>query len=131
MVGNLPAVQETWVLYLGQEDPLEECMATLSIIVAWRIPWTEEPGGRNPPANAGLSCWSGRIPHAEEQLSPMHHNCCTHALQLLKPTCLEPVLRNRRSHRGGGSTPQGEATKSSPCSLQLEKAHTAKKTLSR
>ena len=44
MVKNLPAVRETQVQSLGQEDPLEEGMATLSIIVAWRIPWTEDPG---------------------------------------------------------------------------------------
>ena len=43
-VKNLPAVQETWVRSLGQEDPLEKRMATLSSILAWRIPWTEEPG---------------------------------------------------------------------------------------
>ena len=44
----LPAMQElqeTWVQSLGQEDPLEEGMATHSSIVSWRIPWTEEPGG--------------------------------------------------------------------------------------
>ena len=45
MVKNLPAMQETWVQSLGQEDPLEEGMATHSTILAWRIPWTEEPGG--------------------------------------------------------------------------------------
>ena len=44
MVKNLPAVQETWVQFLGQEDPLEKGMATHSSILAWRIPWTEEPG---------------------------------------------------------------------------------------
>ena len=47
-VKNLPAVLEmkqTWVRSLGQEDPLEEGMATHSSILAWRIPWTEEPGG--------------------------------------------------------------------------------------
>ena len=43
--GNLPAMQETWVRSLGWEDPLEEGMATQSSILAWRIPWTEEPGG--------------------------------------------------------------------------------------
>ena len=37
--------QETWVWSLGQEDPLEEDMATHSSILAWEIPWTEEPGG--------------------------------------------------------------------------------------
>ena len=45
MVKNLPAMQETQVRSLGQEDPLEKEMATPSSILAWRIPWTEEPGG--------------------------------------------------------------------------------------
>ena len=44
-VKNLPAMRETWVRSLGQEDPLEKGMATLSSILAWEIPWTEEPGG--------------------------------------------------------------------------------------
>ena len=43
-VKNLPAMQETWVHFLGQEHPLEEDMATHSSILTWRIPWTEEPG---------------------------------------------------------------------------------------
>ena len=45
MIKNLPAMQEACVLSLDWEDPLEEGMATLSSILAWRIPWTEEPGG--------------------------------------------------------------------------------------
>ena len=45
MVKNPPAMWETQVLSLGQEDPLEEGMATHSSILAWRVPWTEEPGG--------------------------------------------------------------------------------------
>ena len=45
MVKNLPAMQETWVQSLGQEDPLEKEMAIHSGILAWRIPWTEESGG--------------------------------------------------------------------------------------
>ena len=45
MVKNLPAVEESWVQSLGQEDPLENGMATHSSILGWRIPWTEEPGG--------------------------------------------------------------------------------------
>ena len=44
-VKNPPAMQETWVQSLGWEEPLEEGMATHSSILAWRIPWTEEPGG--------------------------------------------------------------------------------------
>ena len=44
IVKNPPAMQETWVLSLGREDPLEKGMATHSCILAWRTPWTEEPG---------------------------------------------------------------------------------------
>ena len=44
MVKNQPAIQETWVQALGQEYPLEEGMATSSSILAWRIPWIEDPG---------------------------------------------------------------------------------------
>ena len=51
---NLPAVQETRLLSLGQEDPLEMGMAAHSSILAWRIPWTEEPGGLQ-------SLWSQRV----------------------------------------------------------------------
>ena len=46
IVNNLPGIQETQVLSLGQEDPLEKRMATHSSILAWRIPWTDEPGGQ-------------------------------------------------------------------------------------
>ena len=45
LVKNLPAEQETQVQSLGQEDPLEKKMATHSTILAWKIPWTEDPGG--------------------------------------------------------------------------------------
>ena len=48
VVKNLPAMQEAqemWVRSLGREDPLEKEMATHSSSLAWRIPWTEEPGG--------------------------------------------------------------------------------------
>ena len=44
-IKRLPAMQETWVRSLGWEDPLEKEMATHSSILAWRIPWTEEPDG--------------------------------------------------------------------------------------
>ena len=47
-VMDLPAVQEMWVQSLGWEDPLEKGMVTHSSILAWRIPWTEEPGGGEP-----------------------------------------------------------------------------------
>ena len=45
MVRNPLTMRETWVRSLGSEDPLEEGMTTHSSILAWRIPWTEEPGG--------------------------------------------------------------------------------------
>ena len=45
MIKNLPTMQETWVQSLGREDPPEEKMETHSSIIAWRIPWTEDPGG--------------------------------------------------------------------------------------
>ena len=55
-VKNLPAMQETWVQSLGQEDPLEKGMATHSSVLAWRTPWTEEPGGLQ-------SMWLQRVRH--------------------------------------------------------------------
>ena len=45
LVKNLPAMRETWFQSLSQEDPLEKGMATHSSVLAWRTPWTEEPGG--------------------------------------------------------------------------------------
>ena len=45
LVKNLPAIQETWVQSLGQEDSLEKEMTTHSSLLAWEIAWTEEPGG--------------------------------------------------------------------------------------
>ena len=45
VVKNLPTMQETWVQSLDQEDPLEKETAAHSSILAWEIPWTEEPGG--------------------------------------------------------------------------------------
>ena len=44
LVKNLPAMEETWVPSLGREDPLEKEMVTHSSTLAWKIPWTEEPG---------------------------------------------------------------------------------------
>ena len=44
-VKSLPSMRETWVRSLSQEDPLEKEMATHSSILAWKIPWMEEPGG--------------------------------------------------------------------------------------
>ena len=57
-VKNLPGMQETWVRSLGQEDTLEKGKATHSSILAWRIPWTEEPGGL-----PTYSLWVTRVGH--------------------------------------------------------------------
>ena len=65
MVKNLTAVRETWIQSVGWEDPLEEDMATHSSILAWRIPWMEEPGRLQ-------SIWSQRVGH---NLSDLH--ACT------------------------------------------------------
>ena len=62
MVKNLPVMRETWVCSLGQEDPLEKGMATHSSVIAWRTPWTEEPGG----------LWSMGLQRVSEQLTHTH-----------------------------------------------------------
>ena len=54
MVKNLPTVQETWVQSLGWEESLEEVMAIHSSILAWRIPWTEEPRGLQSMGSQGV-----------------------------------------------------------------------------
>ena len=56
MVEKLPAVQETQVRSLGWEEPLEKGMATHSSILAWRIPWTEEPGGLQSMGSQRVTC---------------------------------------------------------------------------
>ena len=54
MVKKLLAMQETWVQSLSQEDPLAKGKATHSIILAWEIPWTEEPGGLQSVGSQGV-----------------------------------------------------------------------------
>ena len=65
-VMNPPAMQESWVQSLGQDDPLEEGMATHSSILAWRIPWTEEPGA--------LQFMGSQRVDMTEQLTHTHEN---------------------------------------------------------
>ena len=67
-VKNLPAMQETDVWSLGGEDALQKGMAAHSSILAWRIPWTEEPGGLQ---SMGLQ----RVGHDWSDLAQMHPNC--------------------------------------------------------
>ena len=69
MVKNLPAMRETCVQSLGWEDPLEEGMATHSSILAWRIPWTEQPGGLQSMGSQRVGHnWSDLEPHSTEYL---------------------------------------------------------------
>ena len=103
VVKNLPVIQklqEVWVQSLGQEDPLEEEMATHSSILAWRIPWREEPGGLQ---STGLQ----RVGHAwidlahtryslvkkirSDQLSPCKCLCWTTILKVPPPKPTLPV----------------------------------------
>ena len=63
-VKNLPVIQETCVQSLGQEDPLEKGTATHSSILAWRIPWIEEPGG--------LQSWGRKESDMTERLTHTH-----------------------------------------------------------
>ena len=67
IVKNLPGMRETWVPYLGWEDPLEKGMATHSSIPAWRISWTEEPGGLQ-------SVGSHKVGYDGNNLAGMHRN---------------------------------------------------------
>ena len=76
MIKNLPAMQQVLVRSLGQENPLEKGMATLSSNLAWRIPWTEEPGRLQ-------SMWLQRV----------RHDLMTTATLWILKTVLGEVLR--------------------------------------
>ena len=72
MVKNLHAMQEVWFWSLGQEDPLEKGMATHSSILAWRIPWTEEPGGLQSSGSQRVRHdWVTSLTHSQAYLSPL------------------------------------------------------------
>ena len=71
MVKNSPAMQETWVPFLGWENPLEKGMATRSSILAWKISWTEEPGGYIP--------WVAKSP---TQLNDKHFHFFTSIIEI-------------------------------------------------
>ena len=79
-------MQETWVRFLGQEDPLEKRMATHSSIPAWRIPWTEEPGGLQ-------SMGSQRVRHIQSGKGGDRESCCDLCLRMLRMCCVCLPLR--------------------------------------
>ena len=68
MVKNSPAIRETWILSLGWQDPLEKGMAPHSSILAWRIPWTQEPGGLQ----------SIGVAKSRTRLSDFHFHLCSY-----------------------------------------------------
>ena len=76
LVKNLPAVWETWVPFLGQEDPLEKKIATHFSVLAWRIPLTEEPGGSQ-------SRGSQRVGNGSVTKPPPPYYLCDHFLESL------------------------------------------------
>ena len=73
-IKNLPAMQETQIRSLGWEDPLEKEMATHSSMLAWEIPWAEEPG-------AGYSPWDHKKSDTTEQLAHTHTHTHTRATE--------------------------------------------------
>ena len=73
MVKNPPAVWKTWVQSLGWEDPLEEEMATHCSILAWRIPWTEEPGGLHTRGSQSQTQLSDRARGVRKCLTSLLH----------------------------------------------------------
>ena len=72
-VKNLPAIQEMWVQSLGGEDPLEDAMATHSSILAWRIPWAEEPGAYSPQGHKESD--TTKHTHTRLEISQGRKNC--------------------------------------------------------
>ena len=84
MVKNTPAMQETHVQSLGQEDPLEKGMATHSSILAWRIPWTEEPGGLQSKRSQRLGHdWENKHTYSISFLFYITYSACYRNMNLL------------------------------------------------
>ena len=74
---RLPGMQETWVRSLGREDPLEKEMATHSSTLAWRIPWTEEPGGLQSTGSQRVGHdWTTSLTHSLMHLYSVPLNLC-------------------------------------------------------
>ena len=83
MVNNLPATQETWIWSLGQEDPLEKGMATHFSILAWEIPWTEEPGGYSPRGHKELDKTEQLSTHTITYMGKEPEKKCVHTTESL------------------------------------------------
>ena len=98
MVKNLPTMQETWVRSLGQEDTLEKGMATHPRILAWRIPWKEEPGG--------LQCTGCKESDTTEYKHKQAQYMCGSPV-LKEKRNLRPELRRLEGGRGHQHIPKG------------------------
>ena len=125
-VKNPPAMRETGAWSLGWEDPLEEGMATRSSILAWRIPWTEEPGGPQPMGSQSwiwLRDWA-EAGHTSPRLRGRKRSCLKQrnwkpvtkfqseaAWDGAVKTCAQELLRDRNG-RGGGGLPMSVLDKS-------------------
>ena len=103
MVKSLPAVQETQVPSLGQEDPLEKGMATHSSILAWRIPWTEEPGGlQSMGSQRVVHDWSDLVPASSDRFSSSFPICIPFILfySLITMATTSTTMLNKSGKRG-------------------------------
>ena len=83
MVKNLPAMQKTLVQSLGQEDPLDKGMATHSSILAWKIPWMEEPGGLQPMGSLRIGLLNSRKTQeiiGEGNGNPLQYSCLENSM---------------------------------------------------
>ena len=91
LVKNLPPMRETWVCFLGWEDPLEKGMATHSSILAWRIPWTEEPGGLHPWDDKESDSTGATCPAPTQRVTQALFSMSTEA-QMRQDRCFLEVL---------------------------------------
>ena len=97
-VKRLPAMQGTQVLSLGWEDPLEKEMATHSSILAWEIPWTEEPGGLQSMGSQELGTTQQLSHYQTPWAGPQCHHLGASKIENLRPH-LRPMGQNLHSYK--------------------------------
>ena len=105
VVKNLPAKQETWVCSLGQENPLKKEMATSSSILAWEIPWREEPGGSQRVGH-DLATKQQRLLRGYKPISASSSERWTN--QILRPQTRYQPNRSQEQPRKSASSSIGE-----------------------
>ena len=101
MVKNPPAMQQTWVRFLGREDPLEKEMATHSSIFAWRIPWTKKPGR--------LQSMGSRVRHnlvtCQQDNAQNSSNEASTICEMTTPRCSSWIQKTQRKQRSNCQHP--------------------------